>query len=122
MLSFSLFPGVVAFQPQESEKFISIPILSNDIASDTLTFLVRLSSSSDAVVNGDGVRVGERDSVRVVIASRPQALVPYFPALPEVVSVIPSEEDEEEELARGSQLFSDLPLLCITVRITGVCR
>ena len=111
---------MVAFQPQESEKFISIPILSNDIASDTSTFLVRLSSSSDAVVNGDGVRVGERDGVRVVIASRPQALVPYFPALPELVSVVPSEE--EEELARGSQLFSDLPLLCITVRITGVCR
>lgn len=101
----------ITFPAGNSSMFLTVPILANHMRDMDSTFILQLSTSLD--VKSDSDLFSSNDSVEVVIVNR--ALDgPYFPGLPQLDNV----EDKVRSYSGGQ--YYDLPLLCITVSISGM--
>lgn len=100
--------GEIFFSPSQSSAEISVDLLANHRKESSASFFVVLSLN-DSLPLQRGIQLGVRWNATVVINNVPAQRV-YFPELPLVSNLQPN-----GDLASGTNLSSDLPLICITV-------
>jgi hypothetical protein len=102
-----LTDGLIEFTAGQKVADLAVPILANHQLGHDTSFTVQLSSA-------DGpTSIGTNSNVTVVIDNR-ELLGVYFPTIPQLCS---AEEGGATTCISGA-LYSDLPLLCITVSMT----